>query len=213
MVLRGDERVPVGDARERLSGFLPSGLPVASTFATIRRRRAAGLTFVLLSAALLPVPVASQVPCDGPEPDPWVVDFRDRVLAYDGLARYAVSRWGEPVSCQGEVTIEFDGVSYGTLSLVFRGDVSLIVETVPIETSIVILDAPLGFDDRASVEAALRAHAEAVGVAIDWTQPTTVGDRNHLMQTFWDPDPGVNASASLDIAEGVLVAVSFSLAL
>jgi hypothetical protein len=53
----------------------------------------------LVAATLLPL--AAQTPCEGPGADPWVVDFRDRVLAYSSLAAFAAATHGPPVSCQG----------------------------------------------------------------------------------------------------------------
>lgn len=154
---------------------------------------------------------AGQLPCDGP--DPWVVDFRDRVLAYNGLAAFAVAEYGAPVSCEGRVTTEFDGRPYGQLMVGFPGGVSLVVETQPIETSIVTLRDPGGFDDPGAAEDALRAYAEGVGVSIDWSRPERSTEGGASVESFWDPEPGLNAAASLVTSEGRLVAVRFSMTL
>lgn len=154
----------------------------------------------------------SVVRCDGPEATDWVRSFRDRVLAYDGLAAFAVSEFGAPVACDGSVSMEFDGVSYGTLRLAFASGVSLEVETQPIETSIMTLRREGGFDDAAAVEAALRAYTEAVGVAIDWDASEASTDAGESVTTFRDPDDGLNASAEVRSSGGRLVAVRFSMA-
>lgn len=157
---------------------------------------------------------AAQVACEGPDgDDAWVTDFRDRVLAYNGLAAFATAEYGASLSCEGRVTMEFDGRSYGTLTVGFPDGVSLVVETQPIETSIVTLRAPAGFDDAERVEEALRAYAERVGVSIDWSRPERSAEDGASVQSFRDPEEGLNASASMATAEGRLVAVRFSMAL
>jgi len=152
-------------------------------------------------------------PCAGPDADPWAAAFRDRTLSFNGLAQFAVADFGGPVDCDGTVTMEFDGARYGTLLLTFQGGVFLEVETLPIETSIVTLRASSGFEDRGRVEEALRAYAGQIGVSIDWTQPEHSVDGEESTETYWDPDPGLNASASLVSVGGGLIAVRFSMAL
>jgi hypothetical protein len=168
----------------------------------------------LVAATLSPaLPLAAQTPCEGPGADPWVVDFRDRVLAYSSLAAFAAATHGPPVSCQGAITMEFDGANYGSLELAYAGGVTLTVETQPIETSIVTLRSEPGFADPAAVRAALRAYTEGIGVAIDWDSPDITTEGPESVETFWDPEAGLNASASLLNSDGRLVAVRFSMAL
>ena len=164
-------------------------------------------------APALPAVLPVTLPCDGPDADPWVVDFRSRVMGYNGLAAFAVSTWGDPVSCDGEETMEFDGTRYGTLTLTFAEGVTLVVETQPIETSIVTLRSDGGFGDTDAVEAALRSYAEDVGVAIDWARPERSVEGEETTEVFSDPAAGLNASASLVTSGEQLVAVRFSLAL
>jgi hypothetical protein len=168
---------------------------------------------VLLSAPGQGVFTATYAPCDGPDADAWVSSLRDRVVMYDGLARFAGIQFGEPIGCEGEVTTEFDGARYGVLTLTFPTGVSLTVETQPIETSIVTLRAASGFESGTAVEAALRAYTAQVGVSIDWDDAEESVDGAETTQTFWDPDSGLNASASLVTSGGALVAVRFSMAL
>jgi len=179
---------------------------------------ATALAALLLAAVPAgPAGAQSAVPCDAPDADPdadpWVVDFADRVLRYNGLAGFAVARWGDAVGCVGQETMEFDGARYGTLELTFAGGVTLLVETQPIETSIVTLRASSGFDDPAAVEAALRAYADDVGVDIDWSRPERSDEQAEATETFWDPEPGLNASAATVRVGERLVAVRFSMAL
>lgn len=208
MVPCGNERVPVGDASERLSFPLPSRW----------RPAIVGLVFFVGVPVLAAAPSRAwadwpDADCDGPEADGWVSAFRDRVVSYDGLAQFALTEYGSPVACEGAVTTEFDGVRYGTLVLTLPSGVSLQVETQPLETSIVTLRAAEAFSDPASVEGALRAYTAQIGVSIDWDSPGTTTNGNEVIQTFRDPEPGLNASASMVRTDGALVAVRFSMAL
>lgn len=164
-------------------------------------------------AGLAAVALLWAAPCDGPDATGWVQAFRDRVLAYDGLATFAVSEFGAPIACDGVLAMELDGAGFGTLTLTFAGGVSLTVETQPIETSIVTLRRAGGFEDAPRVEAALHAYTEAVGVAIDWDRPEPSTDDGEAVTSFRDPDDGLNASAELRTSAGRLVAVRFSVAL
>ncbi len=171
------------------------------------------LTLVWALASAAPGTAVQVVACDSPGVDSWLVDFRDRVVRFNGLASFATGVWGEPIACEGESTAEFDGASYGILRLDFDGGVTLEVETQPIETSIVRLWRPDGFPDPSAVEAALRAYVTGVGVSIDWgrSERSVEGDRS--LETYWDPDPGMNASAVLIRSGDTLVEVRFSMAL
>ncbi len=206
MVLRRYERIPVGDASQRLkaaTGRLRT--PLART------SHGGLLAAVLLTAA---APVSGQaVPCDAAGADPWVVSLRDRVLRFDDLAAFAVEKWGDPVGCEGEVTMDFDGARYGVLRLDFEDGVALSVETQPIETSIVTLGRTAGFADPEAVAAALRSYTTEVGVSIDWEDPETLTQGEEESQVFRDPTPGLNASAALVTRGGMLVRVRFSMAL
>ncbi|HKJ01327.1 MAG TPA: hypothetical protein VJ997_02700 [Longimicrobiales bacterium] len=175
---------------------------------------AVGLTGV--SSGLLAGPAVRRLgapACDGQDVDPWVTELRDRVEAYNGLARFAQGRFGPPIACEGKVTAEFDGVRFGSLVLGYSGGVALSVETMPPETSIVVLSAAMGFDAEPLVVEALRAYALGVGLRLDWTHPevTTTGDE--VSETFWDPESGLNASASLIRSGGVLRSVRLAMAL
>jgi hypothetical protein len=160
-------------------------------------------------SASLPVTEA----CDGPGADAWVTDLRDRVLAHDRLAHFAVRLHGQPMACEGEATSELDGARFGVLALTFSGGVTLEVETMPPEASITTLRAPSGFPDETDVREALQDHANGIGLAIDWTTPEVGSEGAEVVHTFQGPDPGLNASASLIYLDGELVAVRLSMAL
>jgi pimeloyl-ACP methyl ester carboxylesterase len=151
--------------------------------------------------------------CDGPDTDPWVTGLRDRVLAYDELAGFAVESYGAPLTCEGAVTSEFDGMPFGSLRLGFSGGASLLVETIPPEASAVALRAPGGFADEAVARRVLEDYTERVGVEIDWAAPEITEQNDGRVQQYRDPDSGLNASASLVYSGGSLVGLSFSTAL
>jgi hypothetical protein len=154
-----------------------------------------------------------RVPCEGPDAVPWVTDFRDRLLDYDELTRFAVGRYGAPVACEGTLTDEFDGAVFGTLLLTFSEGVTLEAQTLPPESSITTLRAAAGFGEGAEVREALRAHAAGIGLQIDWTTPEVTMEGDERVESYWDRDPGLNASASLVSRNGELVAVRLSMAL
>lgn len=151
--------------------------------------------------------------CEGPDADPWVSDFRTRVESYDRLYRFAVERFGAPTSCEGQITMEFDGANFGSLRFGFAGGMSYSVESMPPETSIAFLRAPGGFVDVDAVRSLLEAHTAAIGLAIDWSAPEIGEEDGEVVHTFWDPEPGLNASASLIFIGDALVGIRVSMAL
>lgn len=141
--------------------------------------------------------MASGATCDGASADPLVTELRDR-LERGELARFAGDHFGARTACEGLVTTEFDGRTFGIVRLTYPQGVSLSLETMPPETSIVVLTRPDGFDADDRAIAALRRHAKDIGLRIDWEAPpeqTVDGDKT--IHTFWDPDSGLNASASV----------------
>lgn len=151
--------------------------------------------------------------CEGPGVDPWITGFRDRVMAYDQLARFAEERFGVSTACEGTVTMEFDGAKFGTLLVRFPGGYSLKVVTMPIESSVVTLRADPAFSDESEIRGVLQDYVRGLGLSIDWTAPEEEVDGAEVVHRFWDPESGLNASASLIFSEGRLVAISVSMAL
>jgi hypothetical protein len=151
--------------------------------------------------------------CDEPGSDPWVVEFRDRVLEFDELASFAVESYGAPLTCEGKVASEFDGMRFGSVRLGFSEGVTLQVDTQPPEAGTVTLRDPSGFADEDEARRVLVEYAERIGVEIDWTvrETTTHGDGH--VESFRDPDPGLNASASLVYSGGSVVELRFSMVL
>jgi len=159
------------------------------------------------------LPSPDLLPCESPDADPWVAGLRDGAMSSDMLANYAAKLYGPSVSCEGAVTSEFDGSKFGMVRLGFSKGVTFTAETMPPETSIVTLRSPAGFEDQASARKALGAYCASVGLHIDWTAPTETKEGDERVQSFWDPDPGVNGSASFIFSGDTLVALRFSMAL
>ncbi len=158
-------------------------------------------------------PLSPRAPCEGPDADPWVTGLRDRVISLNPLVDYTVDLYGLPLTCEGTVTSEFDGSKFGAVRLGFAEGVTFEVETMPPETSVVTLRDPLGFDDEASARQILGAYSSDFGLQIDWTAPTVTAEGDERVQSFWDPDAGLNGSASFFFLEDTLVALRFSVAL
>lgn len=150
--------------------------------------------------------------CEGAQVDPWVTQLRDRFLRFDELAHFAIETHGSPSSCDGSVTTEFDGAKFGVVLLTFEGGITLEVETMPPGVSRVTLRSPTGFDDEDSVRVALVSYALGTGLQIDWEVPTTATDGGERIESYWDPTPGLNASAALIFSEDALVAVRLGMA-
>ena len=170
--------------------------------------------FALSSAVVGASPPTAALPCEGPDVDPWVADFRGRVESYDDLYRFAVERFGPPVSCEGAIGDEFDGARFGSLTFTFVEGITYSVETMPIETSLSTMRHPTGFEDPDAMREALAADAEGTGLRIDWSTPPEVSELDgEVIHSYWDPETGLNASASLIYAGGELVGIRLSMAL
>jgi hypothetical protein len=174
--------------------------------------------FTLAAVGAMPALALAQagarLPCDAADTDPFVGELRDRVLAYSGLAAHALDRHGPVVACVGAVSDDFDGMRFGGIALRFEGGVELEVTTHPPESSVSELRAPDGFADPDATIAALRAHVERIGLRIDWSaMEVETGPDGERIERYWDPEPGLNASASLSYADGRLVAVRVGMAL
>ena len=151
-------------------------------------------------------------PCDSPETDPWVTALRARIVSFDALARYAIQLYGPPEACEGSVSLEFDGEKFGVLRLDFPGSASLRIETMPPEASVLMFSAEVGFEDEAAARISLESYALSRGLDIDWSNPTVEGDSRTRIETFWDPQPGVNGSVTLHFVEDILVGLGLNLA-
>jgi hypothetical protein len=168
---------------------------------------------MVLLAGLGLTPTVRALPCDGPDADPWAAEFRGRVESYHRLFQFAQATFGPPTSCDGMQTMEFDGASFGYLRLGFDGGVELLVETMPPESSISTLTDADGFEDAGLVRATLESYAAGIGLSIDWSTPEITSEAGGEVHTFWDPEPGLNASASLIYVGGVLMGVRLGMAL
>jgi hypothetical protein len=171
------------------------------------------LELLVVSFAWASQPVAPARQCEGPDVDPWVTDFRSRVESYDALYQLAADRYGPPTECEGTVTMEFDGARFGSLVLGFPGGVTFAVETMPPESSVTTLRAPGAFEEPELVRRGLEDYASGRGLAIDWSTPEISEDAGEVIHTFWAPEPGLNASASLIFSGDALVGVRMSMAL
>lgn len=143
----------------------------------------------------------------------WVGEASRRWVENSGLVRFAREELGLWTGCVGRVEDHFDGAAYGTVRLMFEGEESLSLTTMPISTSITSWESARGFERVDAVRAAVRDHTEAIGVEIDWETPERDEDAAGVLERFWDPDPGMNASVSFRYVSGRLVSVTFSMAL
>jgi hypothetical protein len=193
-------------------------VPATHTFIMNRRDVAEQVAYFLAGGAFMrdeseQAPEPAWPSCDAPEADPWVREMRERVLRFDDLAVFAAESYGEPMSCEGVVTAEFDGTKFGSLRMVFSEGSTFQVETLPPESSLVTLRSPSGFTDEVVARSVLVSYAEGIGVEIDWTAPEVTTEAGERIETYWDPDTGLNASAALILEDGSLVGLRFSLAL
>ena len=142
-----------------------------------------------------------------------MTELRDVVLDFDELVAFAVAAYGAPLECGGEVSTEFDGMKFGSVRLDFSEGVSFEVETLPPEASVATLSAPSGFADEVLARQVLQVYTERIGVEIDWTASEITDQEDERVETFRDPDSGLNASASHVYSGDSLVELRFSMAL
>ena len=86
------------------------------------------------------------------------------------------------------------------------------LETMPPGIQIVELSAPDGFVDPDTAVTALRSLAERMGVSIDWSTAEESEVQGVTVQQYWDPEPGLNASASVGRIGQVIVLLRWSIA-
>jgi pimeloyl-ACP methyl ester carboxylesterase len=213
-----DGKVAVSRARvEGAADFIV--IPATHTFIMNRGDVAEQVAYFLANGEFMreegeeETPTGSMPACAGPDADPWVTELRDRVLGFDELVAFAVQAYGAPLDCEGEVSAEFDGMEFGSVRLDFSEGVSFEVETLPPETSAATLSAPSGFADQVLARQMLQVYAERIGVEIDWAVPEITTEGDERVETFRDPDPGLNASASHVYSGDSLIALRFSMAL
>jgi pimeloyl-ACP methyl ester carboxylesterase len=213
-----DGKVAVSRARvEGAADFIV--VPATHTFIMNRRDVAEQVTHFLANGEFMreegneQASTRSMPACDGPDADPWVTGLRDRVLDFDELVAFAVAAYGAPLECGGEVSTEFDGMKFGSVRLDFSEGVSFEVETLPPEASVATLSAPSGFADEVLARQVLQVYTERIGVEIDWTASEITDQEDERIETFRDPDSGLNASASHVYSGDSLVGLRFSMAL
>ncbi|MEZ4416206.1 MAG: hypothetical protein R3E10_10720 [Gemmatimonadota bacterium] len=152
-------------------------------------------------------------PCDGPGAHPWLVETRDRLLAEDRLAGHAVQRFGPPLRCEGSIGMEEAGAVFGTVRLGFAEGASLELTTLPPESSILTLRAPQGLGADAEARSLLERYASERGLHVEWDSYEVTQEGDETLHTWWDPDPGLNASVSLLYSQKRLVGLRVSMAL
>ncbi len=128
--------------------------------------------------------------------DPWAAGLAERSLTYGAMGRFATTWQGAPVSCAGGPDAEFDGRSFGTVTVSFENGLVFAVRTFPPEGSVTRMTLPGGFDDPELVVAVARDHAEGFGLRVDWSDPELTREDGRTVETYWDPEPGLNASVS-----------------
>ncbi len=99
------------------------------------------------------------------------------------------------------------------IELLYPDSVTLQVETMAPETSIITLRSPQGFPDAIRAGAVLAGYATQVGLHISWTEPEVTPTGDEEVHTYRDPDEGANASVSLIFRGNTLIGMQLSLAL
>jgi hypothetical protein len=185
--------------------------------ASARRVRGIGIVVLALLAPPASAPGVGArpdpLPCDDPAADAWVAEQRDRVVSANGLEAFAAEVFGAWTACSGEVTTRFDGAPFGVVALEHGDAAVLRAETMPPEASLVTLRAREGFPDERSARGALEAYVRAIGVALEWGRPEIAREGDLEVRRYADPDPGLNAAASLVYRGDTLVELRFTLAL
>lgn len=151
--------------------------------------------------------------CDAEDTPFWVRNIHERVTKFDRLGLFAIERYGLPIGCEGSVTTVFDGMEFGSIRLEFQNGATFGVETQPPEASFAALVDSSGFRDEAKARTVLHEYADGIGLSIDWSNPELTSEGRANTETYWDPDDGLNASASFTYVDSVLVELRLSMAL
>jgi len=169
----------------------------------------------LVGAAAFMSPVSAQdrtfTRCDDPDGHPWIAQSRDRVMTTNELVALATTAAGDPASCEGSVTV-WQGEEYRLLRIGFEHGVDFSLETMPPGVQMMGLSASDGFIDADAALQALRDLTERMGVSIDWTMAEERQSEGVDIEQYWDPDPGLNASASVGRSSGTIVSLRWSIA-
>jgi hypothetical protein len=75
------------------------------------------------------------------------------------------------------------------------------------------VSSPGGFPDEAGARGALAAHCEAVGLAINWSEPEIREANGRRSFRYSDPRTGLNATAELVYERERLVDIGISMAI
>lgn len=155
----------------------------------------------------------AQTRCDDPEADAWVTEMRDRVVSFDPIVAFAVEAYGPISNCHGTVTAEFDAMEFGTVEFDFSDGATYRLETMPPEMSVTTLADSSGFKDEPAIRELLEGYTSEIGLSVDWTSPEVETNGDVRVETYWDPDDGMNASARLVYSNDNLISLRISLAL
>lgn len=149
--------------------------------------------------------------CDEADQNPWVAQNRTRWVDENDLVAFATASAGEPSTCEWEIRL-WQGSEYRTLTMGFDGGLEFTLETMPPGIRIVHLRASGGFPDPDAAVGALRALTERRGLDIDWSSPDADVWDGLDVQQFWDPEPGLNASATIGRRGDTIVMLRWSIA-
>lgn len=152
--------------------------------------------------------------CYAGQTDEWLVAFYNRVRTHDKLFQYALKNYGEPDSCVGNVTAEFDGKKYGSIKFVWGKVRSFSVSTMPPESSIIKLESKYGFSNAAAVRHMLEQYTRGLGLTIDWTDAVKNVSETGVIETFTAKPVGMNIHVRLHYnTEKKLTGIIISMAL
>jgi hypothetical protein len=127
----------------------------------------------------------------------------------DSFYRFARRLLGAPTACEVSWE-EFDGQAFGSLRYRFEDGTSLRMESHPPETFLLELRTARGFVDEAGARAFLKEAASKQGLRPAWESvPERAAEESPCVtrETYWDPDVGLNAGATLLFRGGKLVGI------
>lgn len=180
---------------------------------------AVALGFALsITACQTPAEQAGPAAClaNSPEAVDWTAQASSRAVTFDVLLADVVAREGRWKACRGELhSLGDQGTGFGRLTYSFASGLTLTIESLPPESSVVTLRREAGLLTEADWVGMLKRYAAARGVPIDWSRPIVVKRTEGAATLRYEAaETGWNASAVIERgATGQLTGLSLSVAL
>jgi hypothetical protein len=144
----------------------------------------------------------------------WLESTKYRIQENSTLYRYMVSIYGPPSSYQGNATVVFEDRSFGLIEFKWIDKLIYSVQTLPPESSIIILRFNKGYSDKKKLFQQVQNYIRERGLQINWTKPQIIKNPSSYAENYVSQSTDVNANVIYEYnLQGLLVSVKITLAL